>query len=189
MTSSQCEKCWTFERMAGSGHAMQDSPVDGALVSVIMGSKRDWSIMQNACDTLDSLGIRYEVRVLSAHRTPDAALTYASELEQRGVQVLVAAAGGAAHLAGVMASKTLLPVLGVPMPSLHLNGLDSLLSTVQMPAGIPVGTLAVGKAGAINAALFAAAILGRSFPEIRGRLADYRARQTADVLAVGDPRV
>src|SRR5215472_6058719 len=152
-----------------------------SLVGVIMGSKSDWQTMSHAAQTFDSLGISYEVRVLSAHRTPDATLEYAESAESRGLEVIIAAAGGAAHLAGVVAAKTTLPVLGVPMESQALKGLDSLLSMVQMPAGIPVGTLAIGKPGAINAALFAIAILGNSRPELRDKLRDYRAAQAAKI--------
>ncbi|MCY2954389.1 MAG: 5-(carboxyamino)imidazole ribonucleotide mutase [Planctomycetota bacterium] len=147
-----------------------------------MGSTSDWETMQNTAQTLDKLQIPYEKRVLSAHRTPDAALEYAATAEQRGLRILIGAAGGAAHLAGVLAAKTALPVLGVPMPSKALNGLDSLLSIVQMPAGIPVATLAIGNAGATNAALFAAAILALADAGIRQRLHDYRTAQTKKVL-------
>jgi 5-(carboxyamino)imidazole ribonucleotide mutase len=158
------------------------------LVGVIMGSKSDWETMRHAAQTFDSLGIPYEVRVLSAHRTPDATLEYAESAERHGLEVIIAAAGGAAHLAGVIAAKTTLPVLGVPMESQALKGLDSLLSMVQMPAGIPVGTLAIGKAGAINAALFAAAILGNKYPEIRKAVRLYRENQTRAILEHPDPR-
>ena len=158
------------------------------LVGVIMGSKSDWEFMRHAAQTFDSLGIPYEVRVLSAHRTPDATLEYAESAERRGLEVIIAAAGGAAHLAGVVAAKTTLPVLGVPMESQALKGLDSLLSIVQMPAGIPVGTLAIGKAGAINAALFAAAILGNKYPEIKKAVRLYRENQTRAILEHPDPR-
>src|SRR6516162_2780508 len=151
------------------------------LVGVIMGSKSDWETMRHAAQTFDSLGIAYEVRVLSAHRTPDATLDYAESAEGRGLEVIIAAAGGAAHLAGVIAAKTALPVLGVPMESQALKGLDSLLSMVQMPAGIPVGTLAIGKAGAINAALFAAAVLGNKYPELREKLRRFRAEQAEKI--------
>ena len=157
------------------------------LVGIVMGSKSDWPTMKNAADTLEKLGIACEVRVLSAHRTPLAAHEFATGAEARGLEVVIAAAGGAAHLAGVMAANTILPVLGVPMES-TLSGFDSLLSTVQMPAGIPVGTLAVGKAGAINAALLAAAILARKHPAILEALREHREQQTTDVLAQGDPR-
>jgi 5-(carboxyamino)imidazole ribonucleotide mutase len=157
------------------------------LVGVVMGSKSDWDIMRHTVDTLDELGIGSEPRVCSAHRTPDAAFEYASSLESRGIEVLIAAAGGAAHLGGVMAAKTRLPVLAVPMES-KLNGLDSLLSMVQMPAGIPVGTLAIGKAGAINAALFAAAILANKYEDVREALERFRANQTKKVMENADPR-
>jgi 5-(carboxyamino)imidazole ribonucleotide mutase len=158
------------------------------LIGVIIGSKSDWQTMSHAAQTLDSLGIPYEVRVLSAHRTPDVTLQYAESAESRGLEVIIAAAGGAAHLAGVIAAKTTLPVLGVPMESQALKGLDSLLSMVQMPAGIPVGTLAIGKAGAINAALFAAAVLGNKYPEIKDAVRRYRESQTRSILEHPDPR-
>jgi 5-(carboxyamino)imidazole ribonucleotide mutase len=151
-----------------------------------MGSRSDWEIMEHCATTLRSLDVPHEVRVLSAHRTPDALEEFIADVEARGAQVFVAAAGGAAHLAGVVASKTLRPVLGVPMGT-QLGGLDSLLSTVQMPAGIPVGTLAIGRAGAVNAALLAAAILARSDTELEDRLLAFRLEQTAGVLEVGDP--
>jgi len=157
------------------------------LVAVVMGSKSDWETMRHSVETLNELGIANEARVYSAHRTPDAALAYATSLESRGVEVLIAAAGGAAHLAGVMAAKTRLPVLGVPMESKALSGLDSLLSMVQMPAGIPVATLAIGKPGAINAALFAAAILSNKYDDVRAALERYRAAQTKKVLESSDP--
>ena len=156
------------------------------LVAVVMGSRSDWETMEHAVETLRKLEIAHEVRVLSAHRTPAALEEYVADVEARGVQVFIAAAGGAAHLAGVVAAKTLLPVLGVPMGT-QLGGLDSLLSTVQMPAGIPVGTLAIGRAGAVNAALLAAAILARSDAEIGVRLRRFREEQTEAVLDVGDP--
>lgn len=158
------------------------------LVAIVMGSKSDWDVMQHAPETLAELGIGHEVRVTSAHRTPDATLKYASELAGRGVELVIAAAGGAAHLAGVMAAKTHLPVLGVPLVSGTLNGLDALLSTVQMPAGIPVATFAIGKPGAINASLFAAAMLAGKYPDIQSALLRYREKQTEKVLAIGDPR-
>jgi 5-(carboxyamino)imidazole ribonucleotide mutase len=158
-----------------------------ALVSVIMGSKSDWETMAHAVQTLDRLGVPCEVRVLSAHRTPDQLFEYVQAAEGRGVEVFIAAAGGAAHLAGVIAAKTLVPVLGVPMES-KLQGIDSLLSMVQMPAGIPVGTLAVGKAGAVNAALLATAILANKHAPYREALRKYREEQAKAVLAVGDPR-
>ena len=155
-------------------------------VAVIMGSRSEWETMEHAVQILRKLEIQHEVRVLSAHRTPDALEGYVADVESRGCQVFVAAAGGAAHLAGVIAAKTVLPVLGVPMGT-QLGGLDSLLSTVQMPAGIPVGTLAIGRAGAINAALLAAAILARSDAEIEARLRRYREEQTRKVLDEPDP--
>jgi 5-(carboxyamino)imidazole ribonucleotide mutase len=157
------------------------------LVGVVMGSKSDWETMAHAVETLEKLGVPCEARVLSAHRTPDQLVEYVADAEKRGVEVFIAAAGGAAHLAGVIAAKSLLPVLGVPMES-KLQGLDSLLSMVQMPAGIPVGTFAIGKAGAINAALFAVAILGGKQPQFRAALQKYRDEQAKAVLAVGDPR-
>lgn len=158
------------------------------LVAVIMGSKSDWETMEHATKTLTELGVGFEVRVLSAHRTPDALFEYVAAAERRGVEIFVAAAGGAAHLAGVIAAKTLLPVLGVPMESKSLKGLDSLLSMVQMPGGIPVGTFAIGKPGAINAALFAAAILAAKLPAIRTALQRYREAQTRAILDHPDPR-
>jgi 5-(carboxyamino)imidazole ribonucleotide mutase len=151
-----------------------------------MGSRSDWETMEHAVETLKRLDVPHEVRVLSAHRTPDALAAYVADVEARGAEVFVAAAGGAAHLAGVVASQTLRPVLGVPMGT-QLGGLDSLLSTVQMPAGIPVGTLAVGRAGAVNAALLAAAILARGDEELATRLRRYREEQEQAVLDVGDP--
>lgn len=156
------------------------------LVAVLMGSRSDWETMKHAVETLRTLEIPHEVRVLSAHRTPDALEAYVRDVEERGAQVLIAAAGGAAHLAGVVASKTLLPVLGVPLGT-QLGGLDSLLSTVQMPAGIPVGTLAIGRAGAVNAALLAAAILARTDEALEKRLHSFRDEQTQAVLDNGDP--
>ena len=156
-------------------------------VAVLMGSRSDWETMEHAVETLRGLEIPHEVRVLSAHRTPEALSAYVADVESRGVRVFVAAAGGAAHLAGVVASQTLRPVLGVPMHSQAVGGLDSLLSTVQMPAGIPVGTLAIGRAGAVNAALLAAAILAGSDPELEGRLRRYREEQAQAVLEIGDP--
>jgi 5-(carboxyamino)imidazole ribonucleotide mutase len=155
-------------------------------VAVILGSTSDWETMQHTVETLKRLEVPYEVRVLSAHRTPAALDEYVSDFEGQGGQVVVAAAGGAAHLAGVVAAKTLLPVLGVPMGT-QLGGLDSLLSIVQMPAGIPVGTLAIGRAGAVNAALLAAAILARSDAEIEKRLRQYRKEQAQKVLDEPDP--
>ena len=156
-------------------------------VVVLMGSRSDWETMEHAVETLRSLEIEHEARVLSAHRTPDALDAYVSEAEERGARVFIAAAGGAAHLAGVVAAKTLRPVLGVPMHSQSVGGLDSLLSTVQMPAGIPVATLAIGRAGAVNAALLAAQILAVSDEELAGRLRRHREEQAQAVLDVGDP--
>ena len=157
------------------------------LVGVIMGSKSDWDTLEHAATTLDQLGIGYEQRVISAHRTPDLLFEYCAAATGRGLEVIIAGAGGAAHLPGMAAAKTSLPVLGVPVKSKTLKGLDSLLSMVQMPAGIPVGTLAIGEAGAVNAALLAAAILGNKFPDIRKRLDDYRRAQTEAVLNNPDP--
>lgn len=158
------------------------------LVGIIMGSKSDWETMAHAATALDALGIAYEVRVMSAHRSPDLVEQYVTSAESRGLEVIIAGAGGAAHLAGVVAARTVLPVLGVPMPTRSLGGMDSLLSTVQMPAGIPVGTLAIGNAGATNAALLAAAFIGGKLPAVRQALREYRRAQTESVLAVGDPR-
>ena len=158
------------------------------LVGVIMGSKSDWETMAHTIETLEKLGVPCEVRVVSAHRTPDQLFEYVESAERRGLEVIIAAAGGAAHLAGVTAAKTVLPVLGVPMESKALKGLDSLLSMVQMPAGIPVGTLAIGKPGAVNAALFAAAILAGKHPKFRRALHHYRKTQARAVLAQPDPR-
>ncbi len=153
------------------------------LVGIVMGSDSDWPILRAAAETLKSFDLPYEAKVLSAHRTPDAALDYAASAAGRGVKVLIGAAGGAAHLAGVLAAKTALPVLAVPMPSKHLQGLDSLLSMVQMPAGIPVATFAIGEAGATNAALFAVAMLALNDAALAKKLEDFRARQTKKVLA------
>lgn len=158
------------------------------LVGVIMGSKSDWETMSYVAQTLDSLGVPYEVRVVSAHRTPDLLFEYAGSAEARGLEVIVAGAGGAAHLPGMAAAKTTLPVLGVPVESKALKGLDSLLSIVQMPAGVPVATLAIGRAGAVNAALLAAAILANKHSQFREALHRYRAAQTEAVLANPDPR-
>ena len=159
------------------------------LVGIIMGSSSDWETLRHAAETLEKLGVPHEVRVVSAHRTPDLLFEYAASARDRGLQVLIAGAGGAAHLPGMAAAKTSLPVLGVPVQSKALNGLDSLLSIVQMPAGIPVGTLAIGVAGATNAALLAASILGNTQPDIRAALEAFRAAQTDRVLAQPDPRV
>jgi 5-(carboxyamino)imidazole ribonucleotide mutase len=158
-----------------------------ALVGLIMGSKSDWDTMQHAAQILDALGVPYETKVVSAHRTPDLLFEYAQSAESRGIEVIIAGAGGAAHLPGMAAAKTALPVLGVPVESKALQGIDSLLSIVQMPAGVPVGTLAIGKPGAINAALLAASIVATGRPEVRERLRAFRAEQTSAVLAQPDP--
>jgi 5-(carboxyamino)imidazole ribonucleotide mutase len=157
------------------------------LVGVIMGSRSDWETLEHAANTLDLLAIPYETRVVSAHRTPDLLFQYASGAGKRGLQVIIAGAGGAAHLPGMTAAKTTLPVLGVPVESKTLKGIDSLLSIAQMPAGIPVGTLAIGKAGAVNAALLAAAILANRSASIRKRLEAFRREQTRNVLKHPDP--
>ncbi len=159
-----------------------------ALVGIIMGSQSDWETMQHASETLESLGIAHEVKVISAHRTPDLLQEYAESAIDRGLQVVIAGAGGAAHLPGMTAAKTRLPVLGVPVESKALKGMDSLLSIVQMPAGVPVGSMAIGKAGAINAALLAAAILATHDNDLAAALDAYRKNQTDTVLANGDPR-
>jgi 5-(carboxyamino)imidazole ribonucleotide mutase len=169
--------------MAGKSLRRPQKP----LVGIIMGSTSDWETMQHAASTLEQLGVAYETRVVSAHRTPDLLFRYASQAESRGLEVIVAGAGGAAHLPGMTASKTVLPVLGVPVESKALKGLDSLLSIAQMPGGIPVGTLAIGQAGAVNAALLAAASLGNKYPAIREALRQFRSKQTRKVLAVPDP--
>jgi 5-(carboxyamino)imidazole ribonucleotide mutase len=158
------------------------------LVGIIMGSQSDWETMRHAAETLAELGVEHEVRVVSAHRTPDLLFEYASTAAARGLQVIIAGAGGAAHLPGMAAAKTTLPVLGVPVESKALKGVDSLLSIVQMPAGVPVGALAIGRAGAVNAALLAASIVALGAPDVAKRLAAFRERQTADVLATPDPR-
>jgi 5-(carboxyamino)imidazole ribonucleotide mutase len=154
-----------------------------ALVGVIMGSQSDWEVMQHCAAQLEELGVPFEAEVISAHRTPDVLFEYASTAVARGLEVIIAAAGGAAHLAGVTAAKTPLPVLGVPMESKSLKGLDSLLSMVQMPGGVPVGTLAIGKPGATNAALFAVAMLGNKYPEFRKAYDSFRQRQTEKGVA------
>jgi 5-(carboxyamino)imidazole ribonucleotide mutase len=159
------------------------------LVGIIMGSTSDWDTLRGAAETLESLGIAHEVKVVSAHRTPDLLFEYASSARSRGIEVIVAGAGGAAHLPGMTAAKTTLPVLGVPVQSKALNGLDSLLSIVQMPAGVPVATFAIGLAGAVNAALTAAAILANKHAEIEDALVRYREQQTAKVLQNPDPRI
>ncbi len=158
------------------------------LVGVIMGSKSDWETMSNVEETLVKLGVPCEVKVVSAHRTPDLLFEYASTAEERGIQVIIAGAGGAAHLPGMCASKTTLPVLGVPVQSRALNGMDSLLSIAQMPAGVPVGALAIGRAGAVNAALLAASILANQYSEIKVAIKAFRSNQTQTVLDNPDPR-
>ena len=157
-------------------------------IGVVMGSRSDWETMQHAVQRLEALGIAHEVRVVSAHRTPDLLFDYAAQAEARGLRAIIAGAGGAAHLPGMLAAKTSVPVLGVPVQSKALNGLDSLLSIVQMPAGVPVATFAIGAAGAANAALFAAALLAAEDERVRAALAAFRRKQTDDVLAVPDPR-
>jgi 5-(carboxyamino)imidazole ribonucleotide mutase len=157
------------------------------LVGIIMGSRSDWSTMRHSAETLELLGVSFETRVVSAHRTPDLLFEYCESARTRGLEVIIAGAGGAAHLPGMAAAKTSLPVLGVPVESKALNGVDSLLSIVQMPAGVPVATFAIGRAGAINAALMAAAILGAGRPGILAELERYRDEQTRKVLAAPDP--
>lgn len=164
------------------------SSLQSLLVGVVMGSRSDWETMQHAAQTLDTLNIPYETRVVSAHRTPDLLFEYAATAETRGLRVIIAGAGGAAHLPGMLAAKTILPVLGVPVESKALHGLDSLLSIAQMPAGVPVATFAIGRAGAVNAALFAAELLGIQFAEIQEALRAYREAQTKSVLENSDPR-
>ncbi len=158
------------------------------LVGVVMGSRSDWETLQSGTAVLDELGVAYETRIVSAHRTPDWLFEYAEGASARGLQVLIAGAGGAAHLPGMLAAKTILPVLGVPVGTHALNGLDSLLSIVQMPGGVPVGTLAIGRAGAINAALLATAIIALGAPDVRSRLLDWRRRQTDEILTQRDPQ-
>jgi len=158
------------------------------LVGIVMGSRSDWETMQHAAQKLESLGVPFEVKVVSAHRTPDVLFTYAEQAGGRGLRAIIAGAGGAAHLPGMIAAKTAVPVLGVPVQSKALNGMDSLLSIVQMPAGIPVATFAIGNAGASNAALFAAAMLASEQPAIGDALQAFRTRQTEDVMAHDDPR-
>ena len=168
-------------------HVSSSGGSSGPLVGVVMGSRSDWETLRHTADTLTELGIRYETRVVSAHRTPDLLFRYAETAEGRGVRVIVAGAGGAAHQPGMLAAKTHLPVLGVPVEGGALRGIDSLLSIVQMPAGVPVGTLALGRAGAVNAALLAAAVLALSDSALRARLLEFRADQTERVLAAPDP--
>jgi len=158
------------------------------LVGIVMGSRSDWETMQHAAQKLEALGVPFEVRVVSAHRTPDVLFSYAEAAAERGLRAIIAGAGGAAHLPGMLASKTALPVLGVPVQSKALNGMDSLLSIVQMPAGIPVATFAIGNAGAANAALFAAAMLAHEVPAVGAALVAFRTTQTSDVIAHDDPR-
>jgi len=167
---------------------MNDGTMKSPLVGIIMGSNSDWETMRHAVHILERLEVLHEVEVVSAHRTPDKLFQYAEEAEARGLEVIIAGAGGAAHLPGMAAAKTVLPVLGVPVQSKALNGMDSLLSIAQMPAGIPVGTLAIGRAGAINSALLAVAMLGNKYPEIRTALKTFREEQTDTVLANPDPR-
>ena len=157
-------------------------------VGVVMGSRSDWETMQHAVELLDKLGVANEVQVVSAHRTPDLLFQYAESAQSRGLRAIIAGAGGAAHLPGMLSAKTAVPVLGVPVQSKALNGMDSLLSIVQMPAGIPVATFAIGKAGACNAALFAAAMLAADHPDIAERVKKFRSEQTEQVLAKSDPR-
>ena len=158
------------------------------MIGILMGSKSDWPVMKAAADTLAELGIEHEVRVLSAHRTPDLAFEYARTAEERGLQAIICGAGGAAHLAGVIAAKTILPVLGVPLEGWALKGLDAMLSTAMMPGGIPVATFAIGKAGAKNAARFAAAMLALRDERVRSALGRFRETQASQVAAIGDPR-
>ena len=160
---------------------MSSNNTPASLVAVVMGSKSDWETMRHADQTLTDFGVAHECHVMSAHRTPHLAADFAANAADRGIEIIIAAAGGAAHLAGVLAAHTTLPILGVPMKSDALNGMDSLLSTVQMPAGIPVGTLAIGKPGAVNAALFAVAILANSRPELRDKLKEFRRKQEEQV--------
>ena len=162
--------------------------MDTPLIGIVMGSRSDWETMQHAAEKLESLGVPHEVRVVSAHRTPDVLFDYAASAQSRGLRAIIAGAGGAAHLPGMLAAKTAVPVLGVPVQSKALNGMDSLLSIVQMPAGIPVATFAIGNAGAANAALFAAALLAHDHEDIAQSLAEFRKRQTDDVARNDDPR-
>ena len=171
-----------------AGPEPQSGGENAPLVGIIMGSRRDWETLRHAAQTLEALGVPHEVRVVSAHRTPDLLFDYAQTAAGRGIEVIIAGAGGSAHLPGMTAAKTVLPVLGVPIESAALHGVDSLLSIVQMPAGIPVGTLAIGRAGAVNAALLASAILAGKHPGFRTALEQFRARQTQGVLDAPDPR-
>ena len=174
----------SLEPDMAAGHAAEDRP----LVGIVMGSRSDWDTMQHAASKLEALGVPHEVRVVSAHRTPDVLFEYAASAASRGLRAIIAGAGGAAHLPGMLAAKTTVPVLGVPVQSKALNGMDSLLSIVQMPAGIPVATFAIGNAGAANAALFAAAMLAPSTPGVAAALAAFREKQTRDVADNDDPR-
>ena len=167
---------------------MPDPNATAPLVGIVMGSRSDWETMQHAAAKLEALGVPHEVRVVSAHRTPDVLFDYAASAASRGLRAIIAGAGGAAHLPGMLASKTAVPVLGVPVQSKALNGMDSLLSIVQMPAGIPVATFAIGNAGASNAALFAAAMLAHEVLAVGAALEAFRQRQTDDVMASDDPR-
>lgn len=167
---------------------MQNSKMTSPLIGVIMGSSSDWGTMRHAVEVLERFDVPYETRVVSAHRTPNLLTEYATTAESRGLEVIIAGAGGAAHLPGMTAAMTAVPVLGVPVQSAALSGMDSLLSIAQMPAGIPVGTLAIGRAGSINAGLLAVAVLANSRPELRAALNEYRAQQTAAVLAHPNPR-
>ena len=171
--------------MTGIGSTQEQG---APLVGIVMGSRSDWDTMQHAAAKLDALGVPHEVRVVSAHRTPDVLFSYAETAASRGLRAIIAGAGGAAHLPGMLAAKTAVPVLGVPVQSKALNGMDSLLSIVQMPAGIPVATFAIGNAGAANAALFAAAMLAADHPGVGDALDAFRSRQTEDVVANDDPR-
>jgi 5-(carboxyamino)imidazole ribonucleotide mutase len=167
---------------------MSPDPIASARIGVVMGSRSDWETMKHAVERLEALGIAHEVRVVSAHRTPDLLFDYAGQAQARGLRAIIAGAGGAAHLPGMLAAKTQVPVLGVPVQSKALNGLDSLLSIVQMPAGVPVATFAIGAAGAANAALFAASLLAADDARVRAALEAFRQRQTRDVLDASDPR-
>lgn len=166
---------------------MSNNTSSHPLVGIIMGSKSDWETMAHAADVLSQLSVPYEAKVVSAHRTPDWMMEYASTAEGRGIEVIIAGAGGAAHLPGMTASKTVLPVVGVPVESKALSGMDSLLSIAQMPGGVPVGTCAIGRAGAINAGIYAASILGIKYPEYREAVRKYKERQTKAVLEAQDP--
>jgi 5-(carboxyamino)imidazole ribonucleotide mutase len=175
-------------RKARPFDALVQRPSMQPVIGIIMGSRSDWETMEHAARTLEQLGIAHEVRVVSAHRTPDLLFEYAGSAESRGLEVIIAGAGGAAHLPGMVSAKTTLPVLGVPIESKTLHGIDSLLSIVQMPAGVPVGTLAIGRSGAINAALLAAAIVANKLPAVKEALRRYRVDQTQAVLDRPDPR-